>query len=259
MPRKPRVISLSGIYHIILRSVNQQIIFEEKSDYSKFLFILSDCKQNYDFDVYAYCLMSNHVHLLIKTHSDNLSSIFQSLGTRFCRWYNQKYQRFGHLFQERFFSAPIETEHYFLSVLLYIHENPIKGNLCQYATEYQWSSCSAYYGKQNEIIDTSYAISISGSKENILAFFSHNISKMNELNNLELEHKAFYVTNEQALEKFKQISNCKSPSDVQKLPKYVRNNIIIKLINNNLSYTQIALFCGLTKTTVYRIIKSYKK
>ena len=123
MPRKLRSMSSSGIYHIILRSVNQHIIFEEDSDYQKFLFILSDCVKKYDSQIYAYCLMDNHVHLLIHSSPDYLASFFQSLGTRFVRWYNNKYSRSGHLFQDRFFSVPIENDKAFLSVLLYIHNN----------------------------------------------------------------------------------------------------------------------------------------
>ncbi|MBQ1721923.1 MAG: transposase, partial [Lachnospiraceae bacterium] len=86
MPRKARTVSSSGIYHIILRSVNQHLIFEEDSDYQKFLYILSDCKMKYTIEIYAYCLMNNHIHILMKSSSDRLSSFFQSLGSKFVRW-----------------------------------------------------------------------------------------------------------------------------------------------------------------------------
>ena len=117
MPRNPRIISSSGIYHIILRSVNQHIIFEEDADYRKFLYILSDCKAKYDTDIYAYCLMDNHIHMLFRSNPESLSSFFQSLGTRFVRWYNSKYSRCGHLFQERFHSSSIENRSHFLAAL----------------------------------------------------------------------------------------------------------------------------------------------
>ena len=102
MPRKPRIFSSTGIYHITLRAINRHIIFEEDADYQKFLFILSDCKTKYDIDIFAYCLMDNHIHLLLYSEPDNLPSFFQSLGTRFVRWYNNKYSRCGHLFQIRY-------------------------------------------------------------------------------------------------------------------------------------------------------------
>ena len=138
MPRKPRILSSTGIYHVILRSINQHIIFEEDYDYQKFLYILSDCAKKYDVTIYAYCLMDNHVHLLISSSPGNLGTFFQSLGTRFVRWYNTKYSRSGHLFQDRFHSVAIENEISFLSVLVYIHNNPVKANVIRYPSEYRW-------------------------------------------------------------------------------------------------------------------------
>ena len=139
MPRKPRVISSTGIYHITLRSINQHIIFEEEADFQKFLFILADCKKKIDIDIYAYCLMNNHIHLLLHSTPNNLASFFQSFGSRFVRWYNNKYSRSGHLFQDRFFSVPVETASQYLSTLIYIHNNPVKANICHFPSEYRWS------------------------------------------------------------------------------------------------------------------------
>ncbi len=173
MPRKPRVLSSTGIYHIILRSVNQHIIFEDDSDYLKFLFVLSDCVKKYDSQIYAYCLMDNHIHLLLHSSPDDLPSFFQSLGTRFVRWYNNKYSRSGHLFQERFYSVSIENDNAFLSALVYIHNNPVKANICRYPSEYRWSSFNAYYGAKDLLVNVSFAHSIIGSKEALLHFFSH--------------------------------------------------------------------------------------
>lgn len=172
MPRKPRTLSSTGIYHIILRSVNQHIIFEEDFDFQKFLLILSDCKKKYDIDIYAYCLMNNHIHLLIHLPDDKLASFFQSLGTRFVRWYNNKYSRSGHLFQERFYSTAVESEQAFLSTLIYIHNNPVKANMCRYASEYRWSSINAYLGAKNPLINVSFAYNIAGSKDSLLHYFA---------------------------------------------------------------------------------------
>ena len=174
MPRKPRILSSTGIYHIILRSVNQHIIFEEDSDYQKFLFVLSDCVKKYDVQIYAYCLMDNHIHLLIYSAPDDLSSFFQSLGTRFVRWYNSKYSRSGHLFQERFYSVAVENNNSFLSALVYIHNNPVKANIIRYPSEYCWSSFNAYYGAKNHFVDVSFAYMIAVPKKLCLNIFPKN-------------------------------------------------------------------------------------
>lgn len=257
MPRKARTISSSGIYHVILRSVNQQIIFEEDSDYLKFLYILSDCKKKYDFDLYAYCLMSNHIHLLLKDPSHRLSSFFQSLESRFARWYNQKYNRFGHLFQERFHSRPVEDNQYFFNALLYIHNNPVKENMCRFITEYRWSSANAYYSRQNNLINTEFACSLIGTKELLLNMFSREQADDDEAFSLPLSQPLYYVE-EKALTIFKQLSGCASPSDVQNMPRADRNGLVRMLYENNLSYNQIARFCGISRATVYRIVNCYK-
>lgn len=259
MPRKARIISSTGIYHIILRSVNQQIIFEEDSDYHKFLHILFDCQKKYDFDIYAYCLMSNHIHILINDKNCRLSSIFQSIGTRFARWYNQKYLRFGHLFQERFISRPVENSQYFLYVIMYIHNNPVKSDLCRFATDYKWSSAGAYYGRKDLMVDTSLAEFIVGSKELLLKSFARPDPDYDEVDFIQTGVQPRYYIDEMALAIFKTITNCKSPSDIQHMSKTVRNEMIRELSRNSLSYNQIARFCGITKSTVYRIIKNYKK
>lgn len=259
MPRTARVKSDTGIYHIILRSVNQQIVFEEDPDYLKFLYILSDCKEKYDFDIYAYCLMSNHIHLLLHDHHNKLSSIFQSLESRFARWYNQKYQRFGHLFQERYFSAPVADESYFFSVLCYIHANPIKSNICRYITEYRWSSARAYWGGNDHFVDTQYACDLAGSMKNVQKLLSMDESDESRLQLGQHKSQPRYYTDDIALDKFKKISKCNSPAEVQKMPKAERNNLVRLLAKECLSYNHIARFCGITKTTVYRILREYKE
>lgn len=257
MPRKARTKSSTGIYHIIIRSVNQQLIFEEDADYQKFLYILSDCKQQYQFNLFAYCLMSNHIHLLVKDNQDNLSSFMNSLESKFVRWYNIKYNRYGHLFQGRFHSIPIETDKSFLQVLLYIHENPVKSNICKYSTEYRWSSCSEYYSKKETWIDTSFAIGIFDSRFDLLAYFhQHTSDKISEIT--EPSTPLHRYTDERALEIFKQISHCNSPADVQKLGKVPRNELIAKLCSLNLTHKQIARFCGISRITVSRIHKRYR-
>ncbi|WP_022774171.1 REP-associated tyrosine transposase [Butyrivibrio sp. AE2015] len=256
MPRKPRILSSTGIYHIILRSVNQHIIFEEDSDYQKFLFILSDCKKKYDIDIYAYCLMDNHIHLLIHLPDDKLSSFFQSLGSRFVRWYNNKYFRSGHLFQERFHSSAIENERAFLSALIYIHNNPVKANACRYASEYLWSSVRAFYGAKNSLVNVAYAYNIAGSKDSLLHYFAKETdSPENTLfknDHLEITH---FLTDEKALTIFKSVTHLPTASDVVTLEKSKRNEYVRALKKEHLTIKQIARIMDISETTVKRICK----
>ena len=102
MPRQARKKSALNINHIILRGVNQQIIFEDEYDYQQFISILRYYKDICNFRVYAYCLMNNHIHLLIGHTSTEPGMIMQKIEVKFVRWYNQRYQRIGNLFQDRY-------------------------------------------------------------------------------------------------------------------------------------------------------------
>jgi len=140
MARTERNRSNSGIYHILSRGIGQQRIFEQAEDYEKFLDFLFETKKKSGFTLYAYTLMNNHIHLLLKEGPESVSLIFKRLGTRYAQWFNMKYERGGHLFQNRFRSEPIEDDRYFLTALIYIYQNPVKAGICNIAADYEWGS-----------------------------------------------------------------------------------------------------------------------
>ena len=102
MPRVARVKSKSKIYHIMIRGINQQNIFSVDEDYEKFIAILSKYHKKSEYEIYAYCLMGNHIHLLIKEGKEALSNSMKRIGTSYVSWYNWQYNRKGHLFQDRY-------------------------------------------------------------------------------------------------------------------------------------------------------------
>jgi putative transposase len=159
MPRTARGKSQSGIYHIMVRGINRQIVFEDDEDSEKFIEVMLKYKQISNFELYGYCLMDNHVHLLIKESAEPISLVIKRISSSFVYWYNRKYERCGHLFQERYRSEAVENETYFLTVLRYIHQNPIKAGLSQKAEEYKWSSASDYL-RISTRVDISYALGL---------------------------------------------------------------------------------------------------
>ncbi|WP_442596711.1 transposase [Neobacillus sp. D3-1R] len=126
MSRKGRRKSQSGVYHIMLRGINRQTIFEDDEDRQKFLETLKKYKDISQFQLYSYCLMDNHVHLLVREMEETLSDAIKRVSSSYVYWYNFKYERVGHLFQERFKSENVENTSYFLTVLRYIHQNPVR-------------------------------------------------------------------------------------------------------------------------------------
>ena len=161
MPRSARKKSSTGIYHVMLRGVNRQPIFVDDEDNEKFLRILTECKEASGFELFAYCLMGNHVHLLLKEASEGLELIFRRIGSRYVRWFNWKYNRSGHLFQDRFRSEAVENDGYFVVALRYIHQNPVKAGISASIGAYKWSSYNDYVHK-NGIVDHKFALSIIG-------------------------------------------------------------------------------------------------
>ena len=257
MSRKPRIFSSTGIYHIILRSVNQPIIFEDEADYLKFLYILTDCKEKYGIDIYAYCLMNNHIHLMINVPPDKLASFFQSLGTRFVRWYNNKYNRSGHLFQDRFHSTVVDSKGYFLSTLIYIHNNPVKANICRYPSEYRWSSYNAYYGENNPLININFAYDVAGTKALLIKYMEENCDMSKNVEIMKSEKSAgHFLTDEKAMEIFKSVTKLDSTYDVERLDKKQRNDYVKKLKKEKLTVKQIARVMDISLSTVNRICKN---
>ena len=129
LPRIAREKSRSGIYHVMLRGINKQNIFEEAEDYKKMMDLLRQRKEAGGITLYGYCLMSNHIHLLLREEKEPLNIEMKRIGSKYAIWFNTKYQRIGHLFQDRFKSEAVEDEPYFLTVLRYIHYNPVKAGL----------------------------------------------------------------------------------------------------------------------------------
>ncbi len=136
----------SGIYHIILRGINRQDIFYDDDDFQHFLKTVGQTKTENQYTVHAYCLMSNHIHLLIRENTDNISRIMSRIGSSYAWWYNRKYDRSGHVFQGRYGSECVEDNTYLLTVMRYIHNNPVKAGMVRVPEEYKWSSLQAYYG-----------------------------------------------------------------------------------------------------------------
>ena len=148
MPRVARKRSESGIYHVILRGINRQEIFYDEADYRYFIDVLREIKEGENYAMHAYCLMGNHVHMLIREKELDLSSVMKRVGIRYAFWYNKRYKRVGHVFQDRYRSETVESDEYFLTVARYIHKNPVKAGVTAKAEEYDWSSCRDYYAQR---------------------------------------------------------------------------------------------------------------
>ena len=246
MARQKRAHSETGIYHVMLRGINKQQVFFDRDDYIMFLDVLSQTKTESGFKLHAYCLMNNHVHLLIQEHDEPISMIFKRLGDRFIYWYNLKHDRIGGIFQGRFRSVPVNNDEYFISVLKYIHQNPVKAGLVKDCSEYEFSSYDAYF-KSASFVDTGYALELIGVNEFIRI---HN-EPINETH-LDIDEEAKVRLNDNEAKRiFESITLCKSPDEFQKLAGDYKKTCIKDLREKGLTIRQVCLFSGST----YRIVQ----
>lgn len=247
MPRQARKLSSTGIYHIMLRGINRQQIFEDKEDYRKFIKILEKCKKASEFKLYSYCLMRNHVHLIIKVEKEPLDVVFKRICGRYAYWFNTKYQRVGHLFQDRFRSEPIENETYILNVLRYIHQNPIKAGYSKEIKEYPYSSYNCYVEENNCLVDIDFVLNFINIKQ-----FEKHQNIIEEGNYLDICEQKNRVTEKQAEQIIIRISKCKNVSEFQCLEINNRNKYIEELKKEGLSIRQISKLTGISKGIVER-------
>ena len=135
MPRRVRI-NIAGFYHIVNRGVEKRNVFLEKQDKDKFLEILCNEFNLYEAILHSYVLMENHYHLLIQTNKNNLSNLMRQVNSKYAIYFNKKYDRVGHLWQDRFKSWYIYNENYLWVLFKYIELNPIKANIAYEFGEY---------------------------------------------------------------------------------------------------------------------------
>ena len=156
MGRKPRAWSENGFYHVVARGNNRQRVFREEEDYPFYLRLCAAALASYDAQLYHYCFMPNHVHLLLGTSSpEKLVRFMHQIQRRYWFHMRRKYRFSGHLWQGRYHSFPIETESYLLECGRYIERNPLQAALVPEVGDYSWSSYPWYaYGKSREMVLT---------------------------------------------------------------------------------------------------------
>ena len=255
MPRIARKKSVSNIYHVMVRGINKQDIFEEDDDRICFMKILNYCKEISGFRLYAFVLMSNHIHLLIEPSDEPLGTVLSRIEVRYALWYNKKYDRSGYLFQDRYRSEAVETDGYFMTVLRYILRNPQKAGLESRPGSYRWSSYLAYEKGKGAVTDTQYALDLFGSREKLMEYL------LQDNDDIVPDEEDFdrHLRDEQAKEKMRKITGCESVPAFQKLDKPLRKEYMAKMYQSGLSLGQISRFTGMSKTAVFKTVKAWQK
>lgn len=255
MPRQARIQSPTGYYHVMMRGNNRENIFVTDKQKSFFLDSLKKQEEDQLIDIAAYCLMDNHVHIVIKADPLNLAKSIKSTNIKYAMNFNGKRNRIGHVFQDRYKSEAIIDDKYLLQVIRYIHNNPVKAKMVKSLEDYNWSSYNEYV-KENSIIKTE-------QREFILDYFRSNVEQFivfhkqkDNQEYLELKEDIMKDRIEQAQEIISVYFSKKGlveAKQVIKNPVYLEDIIRRLLKESKLTHRQIANLLEISSNVVHHI------
>lgn len=273
MPRAARVKGEFQTYHIVQRGNERKKIFLSDYDKIRFLDTLSKMKEKYNFNMEAFCLMDNHVHLLINDNGNDISKIVKSINISYAYYFNHAYKRIGHLFQDRFKSEVVGDDNYLLTVNSYIHNNPVKAGLVKYPYQYRWSSFNHYLGKEKShtnLVDTQRILGIfSSDMKRAVEQYTSYVQKYEpgtevldideDIIKLKKENANYIESYEEALEYLhKELEALGKSEENLSKDRNLRCHVILNLRKNScLSLDQIGkLAGGISKSMVCKILKN---
>ena len=244
MPRTSRTRSESGLYHVILRGNGKQLLFESDEDRVSFLSLLRVKTRADGISVIAWCLMSNHIHLLLDDPQDNLSHAMHALATAYARHFNDASGHVGVVFQGRFTSVPIADEHQLLRAVRYIHDNPEKAGVAP-TWEYRWSSYKEYLSGAHLISDE-LVLGLIGGREHFEEFSRSE------------RYSGYYVrsgkrvSDDDAMLAARNVLGDAAPTGLKELPKAERDDALRALRRAGLTCKQIERLTGIGASVISR-------
>ena len=243
MPRASRKLGESRYYHVVIRGIGKQIIFEDDEDNERFLSTLQRYRRELGFQLVAYCLMENHAHLLICDPEQRLPLIMKKVGVSYVSYFNRKYDRTGHLFQDRYRSEAVETDEYLLCVIRYIHNNPEKAGIAR-ASQYRWSSYDAYLNPTGEV-DNAAALEILAD----WGGFSKLMREQADDRCLDVEARRT-LRDEEAKRVIRSLLGVESGTQLQQLGRKERDAALRKLRESGLTILQIERLTGISRGVI---------
>ncbi len=251
MPRRPRV-EQAGFHHLINRGVARTNIFLKPLDYEKFLQIVLEAKERYDFIAHSLCLMSNHYHLLLETKHENLSLVARQINSKYAQYFNREYKRAGPLWQGRFKNYYIYDESYLYVLFCYIERNPIKANMTDTIGKYLWSSSTfLLLGTNKELMSGSLLYN-----KDVFALLDNDLGD-NDIQKLEALQKTHYRKENDGIKREKEKSLNSYFSDVYSIIQ--RNQEVKKAVLDGYKQSEIAEFLKVSRTTISKVFKQQRE
>ena len=244
MPRQARKLSETGYMHLIVRGNGKQILFEEEQDYRYFLKKLECYCQETSVKMCAYCLMENHVHLLVLDREKQTPLLMKKIGVSYSLYYNKKYDRKGHLFQDRYLSEAVDNEAYLLVVFRYILNNPKKAGICS-AMRYPWNSY-AEYDRPASYFDLSLLKELLGDRDRYEAFINEGEDDRC------MEYEGSVRDDEWAVEMIHKCLGIESGTLLQTYSRDERNEALRTLKSKGMTIRQIERLTGINRNVIQK-------
>lgn len=243
MARRPRI-NLAGYHHVINRGVNRCNIFLTDEDYAVFLRILDKACLDFNVIVHDYCLMSNHFHLMVETHVDNLSLFMKQVNGNYAIYFNKVSKRSGHLWQGRFYSRYVTSDVYFYTLIRYIEQNPIEAGMVERVGDYAYTLVSVIVN-HGEILDAA--------------------KKSRLIEELSYENIQDIVGIKLSVEELNLLADIKAQkSRVKSLEEYFcssenrqeRNRAISLSVKDGYTHQEVSEYLDISKAMISKVIKS---
>ena len=260
MPRSSRQHSDTGVYHVMLRGIDRGDIFADDQDRGKFLKILRAITTPEDLNgkrlppfchIYAYCLMDNHIHLLIAEGSEDIGTVMKRIGVSYVSYYNKKYERLGPLFHDRYRSEPVADTDYFITLLRYIHQNPVEAEMVTSPEQYQWSSWHEYSSSSPVHPICSRKLPFATLPWQELCEMVLNVSRGHTEPHSKIEKGRM---KDSEARKCLELLCGGDSSTLTTMPNSERNLLIRKAIDSGINMRQLARISGINYRTIYRVL-----
>ena len=267
MPRTSRQHSDTGVYHVMLSGIDRRDIFVDDQDRGKFLKVLRAVIAPEDRDgkplppychIHAYCLMDNHIHLLIAESSEDIGTVMKRIGVSYVSYFNKRHGHLGPLFHDRYRSEPVGDTGYFITLLRYIHQNPVEAEMVTAPDQYRWSSWHEYSAKSfsPDKAICSRTLPFAALPWNELCEMVLNVSGGSIEPHSKIEHRR--MTDNEARKTLDLLCDGDA-STLSTMPKDQRKTLIRKAVGSGIGMRQLARITGIQYRSIHLIINPKPK
>lgn len=237
--------SASGVYHVMIRGINKEKVFNTTKDKERIYQLMVEKMCDLELEIYAYCVMNNHMHLLIKAELNELATFMSKISVSYAQYYNLKKTRVGHVFQNRYKSECIITEDYFWNCLRYIHLNPVKANCITNPIKYKYSSYKEFFNTELNIVH-----------HNILDLLENRFISIREFKRFHMKQNLniFLDIEEDSLKNLNEIAFF-IISDIQKKLQFSKSDLIENTLIRQQIKSELILQLNIDKNTAEKLIE----